>query len=79
MVRCTLTDLNCVDLQYCPFLVSLDAFSGSCKSGNDISASICFPNKTRDINVRAIKMIANLNEAKTLVNANPIVQHVIQI
>ena len=67
MVRRALIDFNPVDLQYYSFMVSLDAFSGSCKSGNDLSISISVTSKTRDMNVRAFNMIANRNEVKALV------------
>ena len=58
-VRPTLIDLNPVELT---FMISLGKFSGSC---NFLSAKICVPNETEDINVKAFDMITNKNEAKT--------------
>ena len=54
MVRPAITDLNLVELKYCPFMISLDKCSGSC---NVLSPKICVPKETKDINVQPFNMI----------------------
>ena len=63
MVRPTLVDLNPVELKYYPFMISLDKCIGSC---NALSPKICVPKETKYINIKALKMITNKNEAKTM-------------
>ena len=46
------------------FAVKLDRFVGSCNTLNDL----CVPNETEDLNLSAFKMIAGINESKTLTN-----------
>ena len=67
-------------------MISLDKYSKSCNSVDDLCKKICVPSKTKDVNVKVFNMITNRNEEKTLekqiscdFNANLIVQHVIQI
>ena len=45
MVRPTLIDSNPFKLKYCPFMISLDRFFGSC---NVLSPRICGPKETKD-------------------------------
>ena len=59
MVRPTLIDLNLVELEYYPFMISLDKYTGSC---NILSPKICVPKETKDINVEAFNMITNKND-----------------
>ena len=66
-VRTTLIDLSHVELKYYPFMISLDKCTGSC---NVLSPKICVPKETKDINVKAFKMIANKNEARTMAKHN---------
>ena len=54
MVRCTLIDMNPVELKYYPFMISLNKCTGSC---NVLSLKICVPKETKDINVKAFNMI----------------------
>ena len=86
ITRPTLTDLNPAELNYYPFMFSLDKCSGNCNSNDDISTKICTPSKIKDINVKLFNMITNKNEAKKwqkilheTANANVIVQLAIQI
>ena len=44
MVRPTFIDLNPVELKYCPFMITLDGFNGSC---NALSPKKCVPEETR--------------------------------
>ena len=62
----TLIDLNPVELKCYPFMISLDEFSGSCNFAKGLSAKICFPSKTKDVNVKVFNIITNKNEAKTI-------------
>ena len=84
MVRPSLIELNPVELNYDPFMISLNKCTGS---RNVLSPKICVPKETKDINGKAFTMIRNKSEAKTMtenifhviVNANSMVQYVIQI
>ena len=67
MIRRTLFDLIPVELNYYPFMISLDKFSGICNSVDDISTKICVSSKTKDINIKVFNMITNINESKTMV------------
>ena len=40
MARPTLTDLNLVNLNYYPFLITLDEYNGSWNVGDDLSMKI---------------------------------------
>ena len=66
MIKSTLIDLNLDELDYYPFMISLDNCSGGCNFANDLSTKICILNKTKDINVKLFKMLTNKDEAKTM-------------
>ena len=51
-----------VELNYYPFMFSLDKCSGSCNAADDLSTKICVPSKAKD-NVQVFNMIARINEA----------------
>ena len=55
--------MNPVEIQYYPFMISLNKCTGSCSV---LSPKICVPNETKDINVKAFNMITNKDEAKTI-------------
>ena len=61
LIRSTLIDLNPVDLKYYPFMITLNKCTGSC---NVLSAKLCVPKETKDINVKAFNMITNKIESK---------------
>ena len=64
MIRPTLIDLNPFQLNYYPFLISLDKCSGSC---NVLSPKMCVSKKKKkDMNVKTFNMITTKNEAKTM-------------
>ena len=63
MVRPTVIDMNLLELNYYPFMISLNKCIGSC---NVLSLKTCVPKETKDINVKAFNMIANKNEAKAM-------------
>ena len=67
MIRPTLIDLNPVEFNCYPFMVSLDKYSRSCNAADDLSTKICIPNKTKDVNVKAFNTITRTNEAKIMV------------
>ena len=60
MIRPTLITLNPVEIKYCPFMISLDKYNGSC---NVLSSKIDVSKETKDINVEVFNMITNKNEA----------------
>ena len=49
-----------------PFSVKLDRCTGNCNTLNDLSNKECFPNKTKDLNLRVLNIITEINESKTL-------------
>ena len=53
-------------LHYCPFTVKLDKCVGSCNTLNDLSNKVYLPNEMEDLNLTVCKMIAEINESKTL-------------
>ena len=82
MVRSTLIDMNPNELKYYPLMISLNKCAGIY---NVLSPKICIPKETKDINVKALNMITNKDEAKlwqnichVIVIVNSIVQHLIQ-
>ena len=68
MLRPTLVDLNPVEFNYYPFMISLNKCTGSC---NVLSSSICVPKETKDINIKVFNMTANKNEAKAITERIP--------
>ena len=59
-------DLNHVELKNYPFMISLDKCNGSCNSINLLSMRICVLSKTKQVNVKVVKIIRIIKEAKTL-------------
>ena len=55
MGRPFLVNLTSVELKYYALMISLDKFSESCNSVNDLSTKICVPSKTKDVNVKVFK------------------------
>ena len=55
--------MNPVDLKYYPFMISLNQCN---ESWNVLSAKICAPKETKDINFKAFNMIANKSKTKTM-------------
>ena len=54
MVRPILTHLNLVELNYYPFIISLDKCNGSCNAADDLSKKICVPSWSKDVNNKSI-------------------------
>ena len=63
-------DLNSVELNYYPFVISLNKCNGSCNIVNELYTKICVSSKTIDINVKIFNMIKKINNAKALVKDN---------
>ena len=63
MVKPTPINMNPVELKYYPLMISLNKCSGSC---NVLYLKISVPKETKDINVKAFNIIANINEAKAM-------------
>ena len=63
MVRATIINMNPVELKYYPFMISLNKFT---VSGNILSPKIYVPKETKNINIKAISMITNKDEAKAM-------------
>ena len=63
----TLNDLNPVKLNYCQFMTSLNKFSESCNSVDDLSTKLYVPSKTKDRNIKVFNVITNKNKAKSMV------------
>ena len=79
-------DLNPIELNFFPFMISSSKCNGSCNVADDLSTKICVPSEAKDANVKIFNMITKINEIKPLAkhilcdfNANLIVQHVIQV
>ena len=49
-----------------PFAVKLYKCVGCCNALNDLSDSVCLPNKTEDLNVRGFNMITGKDKSKIL-------------
>ena len=62
-----LINLNAVELNYYPFIISLDKYNGCCNAVDDLSTKICVPSETKDVNVEVFNTITKINEAKILV------------
>ena len=55
-------------LRYYPFMVHLDRCNGSYNILNDPSGRIYIPNKTGEVNLWFLNMIARINGFKALIN-----------
>ena len=63
MVKPTLIDMNPVELKYDAFMISLN----KCTAKSNIwSLEICVPKETKDINVKALNVVTNKNDAKSM-------------
>ena len=60
----SLIDLNPVELNCDPFMISLDKCNGSYNVVDNLSTKICVPNETKDVNVKVFNMIARINQKR---------------
>ena len=56
-----------MERRYYLFMISLDKFSGSCNSFDDLYTKVYVPNETESGNVKVFNMITKINEAKTFI------------
>ena len=70
MIQPTLINLHpyeySQEFHYYPLAVKLDRCVRSCNTMNDLSNTVCVPNKTKDLNLSIFNMITGINESKTL-------------
>ena len=64
MASLCLVDLNPVELNCDPFMMSLDKCNGSYNVVEDVSTKICVPNETKDVNVKVFNVIARINQKR---------------
>ena len=55
--RSTLINLNPFELNYYPFMISLDKCNESCNTLTEISGRICVTNKAEDVNLSVFNLI----------------------
>ena len=58
--------LSILTIHYYQFEVRLYRRIGSFNTINDLSNKVCVPNKTQDLNLSVLNMIAGINESKIL-------------
>ena len=63
MVRSIFIGLNYFDLEYYPFMISLDKSNRSC---NVLSPKKCVPKRIKYTNVKVFNMTVNENEGKIM-------------
>ena len=61
----TLNNLNPVELNYYPFMISLDKRNGSYNAVFELYAKICVPSETKGVNIKVLNKVTTINEAKT--------------
>ena len=65
MIQPTLINLHpneySQEFHYYPFSVKLDRCVGSCNTLHDLSNNVCFPNKTKDLNLSVFSMIKGIS------------------
>ena len=64
MTRPTLIDLNPVEPNYYPFIISFDKCNGNFDAADDVSMKNCVPSDKMDVNVKVFNMIIKTYEAK---------------
>ena len=60
MIRPTLIEVNTVERNYYPSMISLDTCNGSCNIADDVSTKICVPRKTKDENFKVFNKITQI-------------------
>ena len=65
MTTPTLIDLNLVEFNYFPSMISLEKSNESCNAVGDKSTKVYVASETKDINIKEFNMITRINEAKT--------------
>ena len=65
MTTPTLIDLNLVEFNYFPSMISLEKSNESCNAVGDKSTKVYVASETKDTNIKEFNMITRINEAKT--------------
>ena len=66
ITRPTFVDLDPVELDYHPFITSLDKCNGICNAVDNLSTNVCVLSEEKDVNVKVFDMITRINEVKIL-------------
>ena len=64
MATSTLFDFKPAELNYSPFMISLDKSSESFNAGNVLSMKTCVPCETKDVNFKVFNMITGKMKLK---------------
>ena len=67
MTRSTFIDLNLIELNYYPFMVSLDKCNRSYNTVDDLYMKLCFISKAKDIDFEVFNTLTRIIEVKTLI------------
>ena len=62
MIRPSLIDLNPVEPNYYPFIISPDKWNGSCNAVDHLSTKICFLSQAKDVKIKVFNMITRIYE-----------------
>ena len=62
MVRPTFIGLNLEDVQYYPFIISINRCDGKCNTVEDLFDRICAPNKIDNVNWKVFNIVKGTNE-----------------
>ena len=62
MIKPTLIDLNPVELNYYPSMISLDNYKGCCNAVDNFSTELYVPDETKDRDVKVFNMIRKMKE-----------------
>ena len=67
MAKSAVIDSNLIELNYFPFMTTLDKYDQSCNAVDDLSTKIFVPSKTKDVNVKFFNIKTGSRKAKALV------------
>ena len=72
--RPTVIDLNHAELNYYPFIISIDKCNGSCNVVDHVSTKTCVSNKTEDANIKVFNLITRKNKYITEFNEHCVIK-----
>ena len=64
IARRTFIDLNPIELNYYPFMISLDKCNERCNVADHLSTKICVSSEKKDVNAEVFSTIISINEEK---------------
>ena len=67
MIRSTFFDLNIDEIDYYPFIISMNMCDGNCNITQDLFGRISIPNKMKKVKLKVFNMVKRLDGSKTLV------------